>query len=1067
MGTNQRKFWTELEKGNAMRSKLIVTMLLTLALLSLSACGRDRNANSDAAATESPPAQPVDSVDAEAPSADESQPASSDGADAAATLPAAVSATMGPPIMPAPLYFIDDASRQIVRLEADGQTTTQLTSEAADITDFDVTLNGERLAFVADNTLIELDLVNGTRMVKVEGDPISGEDSQDRFSRRIHDLHYSPDNSQIAFGLAGVNLVESGSATDIFPLLPSSPYPDQSSSSPQSPDAPIRFFWPKGWSPDGAKILVEFAYFPEAGGLAIFDLTQNLLIDFISDDPAAVACCDAAWYPSSDELALASNFLAYGNPGLSVVDAGSGLITNLVAGLPAEGEAGTTFSFFRAPFVAREGANEGTGDAITVFLNQTDDLSNQMLGYTLSSVTRVSGDDDTTITLLRDDALALEGEVAWLADGSGVAYLKDLKIEGEKPVGSVVWLPVVGEPVDLPVSGQSLHWTAPTIVVPGAQPTPMPQEDEVSADLSAYAAGTWGFDSADGDVANLGIDGVFSFPLETPSDAMPLWASHTLGLRSFETEEYHTVGIFTRGGDNWQELARLELGKEVDANNPEPVPDYLDKGTVTQVHIEPDHTWLQVEGGVGAHSGTFNLLSFDGESLRTEASGFSASPGVASVADLNEDGIQEVILDTTDYYVFCYACGARLAQYDVLRWNRNRMEPVVLKKLPAGSPAELSRLNDLALTQVQGGLWKEAMAAVDEGRQLKLDDPTFEWNGIVIELNAEAKRKAADDPEFGYSILDQIFYGDYEAAVDVMRAYAPDEIFTLDTPLIIGTAAEGSTELLADWITRTATSALSVQPELAPAHYLRGWASYLATQDPELAVRAVALAAAFAHDDPFYQESIAYLFGDDVPTRTPAPTVTPTVTITLTPDPTEPAGTTPAPTEGGTATPAPKPSLAPSIATTVSAPITNILTARTLVNVRSEPSTGARILGNLAEGDTAEVSGQTGTGNGLWLQIVFPADSENRGWISGASTLVDAPSLTNIPTVTVTITAPDPTQIPDAPSAAGSGRIFFSAQDEDGAFTIFRLTEDGAAERVVSQAEQPAIQPGGSRSGFP
>ena len=359
MGTNQRKFWTELEKGNAMRSKLIVTMLLTLALLSLSACGRDRNANSDAAATESPPAQPVDSVDAEAPSADESQPASSDGADAAATLPAAVSATMGPPIMPAPLYFIDDASRQIVRLEADGQTTTQLTSEAADITDFDVTLNGERLAFVADNTLIELDLVNGTRMVKVEGDPISGEDSQDRFSRRIHDLHYSPDDSQIAFGLAGVNLVESGPATDIFPLLPSSPYPDQSSSSPQSPDAPIRFFWPKGWSPDGAKILVEFAYFPEAGGLAIFDLTQNLLIDFISDDPAAVACCDAAWYPSSDELALASNFLAYGNPGLSVVDAGSGLITNLVAGLPAEGEAGHHIQLLPRPIRGKRGSQRG------------------------------------------------------------------------------------------------------------------------------------------------------------------------------------------------------------------------------------------------------------------------------------------------------------------------------------------------------------------------------------------------------------------------------------------------------------------------------------------------------------------------------------------------------------------------------------------------------------------------------------------------------------------------------------------------------------------------------------
>ena len=99
-------------------------------------------------------------------------------------------------------------------------------------------------------------------------------------------------------------------------------------------------------------------------------------------------------------------------------------------------------------------------------------------------------------------------------------------------------------------------------------------------------------------------------------------------------------------------------------------------------------------------------------------------------------------------------------------------------------------------------------------------------------------------------------------------SYGPDEIFTLETPLIIGTTAEGSTELLADWITRTATLALSVQPELAPAHYLRGWASYLTTEDPEIALQEVDVAAAMAQDDPFYQENVAYLLGDDVPTRT-------------------------------------------------------------------------------------------------------------------------------------------------------------------------------------------------------
>ena len=165
------------------------------------------------------------------------------------------------------------------------------------------------------------------------------------------------------------------------------------------------------------------------------------------------------------------------------------------------------------------------------------------------------------------------------------------------------------------------------------------------------------------------------------------------------------------------------------------------KGSVLQVFIEPEHIWLHLEGGVGAHSGVFNLLSFDGETLRTEASGFSASPDVASTADLNGDGNQEVILDATDYYVFCYACGVRLVQYDVLRWNRNRMEPVDARELPGrfagrvecaqrpGADAGEGRA-------LEGGAWRP----LKRDDCLNIDDPTFEWNGIVIELNAEAKR---------------------------------------------------------------------------------------------------------------------------------------------------------------------------------------------------------------------------------------------------------------------------------------------------------------------------------------
>ena len=55
-------------------------------------------------------------------------------------------------------------------------------------------------------------------------------------------------------------------------------------------------------------------------------------------------------------------------------------------------------------------------------------------------------------------------------------------------------------------------------------------------------------------------------------------------LRGFDLEQFHTIGIFTNGDEGWQELARVELGKEVDLNNAEPVPDFLGKGSVAQAY---------------------------------------------------------------------------------------------------------------------------------------------------------------------------------------------------------------------------------------------------------------------------------------------------------------------------------------------------------------------------------------------------------------------------------------------------------------------------------------------------
>ena len=196
-----------------------------------------------------------------------------------------------PEILPAALYFLQDG--QIQRLESDGVTLTQLTQEAEPITDFDVSPVDARLVYVAGNSLIEANPQYGTRIVKVVGTQLGDEPSA-YVVQRISDPHFSPDGSQIAFGLNGINLIPAGESTEYTTLLPSDPYPDPNN----PPRSAVRFFFPGQWSPDGTQLLVNFSYWPEAGGLALFDLPTSALIEIAAADPNATLCCQWRWTPS-------------------------------------------------------------------------------------------------------------------------------------------------------------------------------------------------------------------------------------------------------------------------------------------------------------------------------------------------------------------------------------------------------------------------------------------------------------------------------------------------------------------------------------------------------------------------------------------------------------------------------------------------------------------------------------------------------------------------------------------------------------------------------------------------
>lgn len=385
--------------------------------------------------------------------------------------------------------------------------------------------------------------------------------------------------------------------------------------------------------------------------------------------------------------------------------------------------------------------------------------------------------------------------------------------------------------------------------------TPVPSVDDLKAAVEADLMPTPTPDASGW--APSSITQVVVLPLQVPAGQPPLWAVASNGGRYFEANQYHFVAVYSHENGEWRELDRYDLVSNFDAEPQDPGADYLFDNSLSQVFISPDRVWLQLDGGAGAHGGTYHLLSFDGQSLKVELTNFSPSPGMDKAADLDGDGVQEVLFDASDPYVFCYACGVRKIAYRVFAWDsaNERIAEVTLQPLLMGQPQPLRDIVNPAIELAQAGLWKDAAAQIDPVQDLLTEYPdadtrTAAWDRTLIKLHAEAM--AAETADSAYPLLAHLFYGDYAAALDLMRAYTPAEIFSADSPLIVGTVADGWQDTLNDWIASSTEQALALKPDLAAAYFLRGWAAYLVDPGNAQTVADVEKAIELAPDDPLF-----------------------------------------------------------------------------------------------------------------------------------------------------------------------------------------------------------------------
>lgn len=381
-------------------------------------------------------------------------------------------------------------------------------------------------------------------------------------------------------------------------------------------------------------------------------------------------------------------------------------------------------------------------------------------------------------------------------------------------------------------------------------PTPSPATDDVRAELEAHVLGTVPDHARGGDGAFDGIQGVVAMPIYAGAYGQftSPWLVVTVGRPKFDPFYPHFAAVYQDQDGAWVELDRLTLD---DA-------EFISPESIEPVDLEPSLDWVTIDAGVGAHGGYFALLSWDGSRLRLEVANFSDSPFAGYVGeDLDGDGALEVFLDASNYYVFCYACGVVDWHTDIYRWDGRRLERVELEQVPLSSPATPRELaNNRAVTLAGAYRWKEAYDEVRAARLLDADDETIRWNAIAIRENAE--QRLGYTAEAIYPFLQYVFAGDWDGAVGELRGTAPDQLFSLNAPVIAGTVAEGWEDVLFAEVLRVTTVARFAGPEVAALEFLHGWALEMQSPGSGEARAALQRAAELAPGDGFYAAAAAY-----------------------------------------------------------------------------------------------------------------------------------------------------------------------------------------------------------------
>ena len=280
------------------------------------------------------------------------QPASSDqvATIVAMTLQAttpegAVTATLPPDtsggLLPHTFYYLGTDSAgliQVFRIERDGTTQHQLTSEPVNVNEYDVSPTDGSVAYVANNQLLLINADGSNRRLLVDGGPV---DPNNPFISTIGSPVFSSDGQTLAYGYKGLQMyLLSTGETDLV-------IENQIDDLGGGLFVPRELYSPERYSPDGTKLLITLGYY-EGASSAIYYPATNALVRLEGGEGALICCDETEWTPDSSSFYAASASFGMFSSGLWRVDASTGVVTTLLPGDAGDG----TYNFADEPYLA-------------------------------------------------------------------------------------------------------------------------------------------------------------------------------------------------------------------------------------------------------------------------------------------------------------------------------------------------------------------------------------------------------------------------------------------------------------------------------------------------------------------------------------------------------------------------------------------------------------------------------------------------------------------------------------------------------------------------------------------